>query len=121
MHVSLRNIADSSIYTNTQLNVVGLGQDSLIPLQGGKLMLPLRLTGGQTTYIFTLGGFQDTLKLSYQTDLEWISKACGFQVFYKELNVLDTPYLSSDKGKKILNLENETVKNEQDVHIRIYY
>ena len=61
MHISLRNISDSSLYTETQLSVVGIGRDSLIPLESGKLMLPLRLVGDTTTYVFTLGGFQDTL------------------------------------------------------------
>lgn len=118
--VQVLNMADSTAYT-VPLQVTGLNKDSVIQATQGKLLLPLRLDRDRVTYIFTIQAKKDTLRLSYRQDLEWVSKACGFRVVYKNLKVLDTPYFSSDRSQTILHIENATVENDSELHLRIYY
>ena len=123
----------------TNLKVVGDGMTSGVLFNGSELTsastisIPLKTVGTSTTYSFTLNSGnsnpalvdEDIIKFDYSTKELFVSRACG----YKTNFTLDptTPYTHTDpvaasqKWIKFISVEKNSIENENETHIKIFF
>lgn len=128
---------DEGVHQDTILNlfsIKGIGTDSVLRNEqtSDNLLLPLRIESTQTSYAMEVGRIDtiqrrpvvlldtlyltDTLEISYRTDEEFVSKACGFRFIFKEMGV--TPTRTLIDSLQVLNSE---ITNDVETHIILYY
>lgn len=133
---------DATITTNTKnvtnLKVIGLDEngDELTDAYDtfdneSKIELPLKTTASATKYSLVLNSTdnvninQDFIEFNYSTNEVFVSRACGYKTIF-ELNQ-GNPFLLSDSatpdGQWIqqVNIEQTTIDNENETHVKIYY
>ena len=123
----------------TNLKVVGEGMPSGVLFNGAEttsantISIPLKTVGTTTTYSFTLNSGnsnpalvdEDIIKFDYSTQELFVSRACG----YKTNFTLDptTPYTHTDpvaasqKWIKFISVEKNSIENENETHIKIFF
>jgi hypothetical protein len=116
------------------LRVIGLGQDTPVGTFADRstldsIAIPLRPEEGETTFILILdsedadedadSGNADTLRFTYATTGEFISRACGFVANYENLNA----QLEPDPLNWIQNIEviNSSVQKQDTTHVSIFH
>ncbi len=106
-------------YTSaTEMNVWGVGRDSLIANSAtvSNLALPLRKDADDCAFILCHKGLSDTLYLAYARDTQFISLACGCAIFAR----LDTVYSTSNYIDSI-DILNTNITTAKENHIKIFF
>lgn len=99
---------------------------------GNTIKIPLRTDNNVTQYAFTLNAnaepsdnFQantDSLTLSYGLKETYLNRACGYKVTFVELSVdLNQESGGTNWIETIEVLRPNTVRNEQNAHLYIYF
>lgn len=118
----------------TKLRVIGLGKDTPVNTFSDRstldsIAIPLRPEEGQTSFVLILdsedgdegveAGNADTLRFTYDTRGEFISRACGFVANYENLNA----QLEPDTLNWIQNIEviNSSVQKPDTTHVSIFH
>lgn len=111
---NLREISDTAFYFDE-------------PLRDSIFKVPLQTNQKET--LFEVVYFQDdenkiqkdTIKISYEPEKEYISRACGFKVTYTDLEA----EINSAHPGWIQQIEiadtTKTIKNETEAHLYIFY
>jgi hypothetical protein len=133
---------DATITTNTKnvtnLKVTGLDEngdeltDAYDTFNGESVIkLPLKTTTTTTKYSLVLNSNdpvninKDFVEFNYSTQEVYVSRACGYKTIF-ELNQ-GNPFVLSDSttpdGQWIqqINIEQTTIDNENETHVKIYY
>ena len=76
----------------TALNVFGLEgkerKEAIKILGSGEYVnLPVNFEAGQSRYLFEEGTLTDTLTLSYEPEMTFVSKACGYRFTFRNVTV----------------------------------
>lgn len=76
----------------TNLNVFGLEgkerKEAIKILGNGEYVnLPVNFETGQSRYLFEEGTLTDTLTLSYEPEMSFVSKACGYRFTFRNVTV----------------------------------
>lgn len=87
--------------------------------------VPLKTNAIETTYVFNInseaesGGLTDTLTFSYANEELYVSRACGFKVNFIDLRA----QLQNSNSNWIdeIQVVNNTIENEAETHLFIYY
>lgn len=98
---------------------------------GTSVALPLDVSQNSTKYklkIFSQSDNpavfnEDVIKIDYETEQIYVSRACGYKtVFYLD-NVLRNPGTTNDPNEWIRNITFDpiTIDNENDIHVKIYW
>lgn len=108
--------------------------DSDNRLNVSDISLPLRTNSNFTEYDFILNaavpdstgidtiGNTDRIQFSYIRDLIYINRACGYKVNYIDLDAELIPVEESNSNWiREINIVQDTIANEIDPHIFIYY
>lgn len=89
------------------------------------ISLPLRTDSSRTSYNFILteGGVinSDNIDFNYSLEEEYISRACGFRVVYKNLSFEQTPESTGTPWIQNVVIVEENVTNNTDVHVQILH
>ena len=117
----------------SQLRIIGLGKEAPVDTFDDRstldsISIPLLPEAAQTTFILIQEsreedgvetGNADTLRFTYDTTGEFISRACGFVAQYENLN----SDLEPDSENWIKNIEvlNASVKKQDTTHVSIYH
>ena len=116
-----------------QLRVIGLGNEDPVPTFTDRssldsIALPLRPGETETAFILIRDsqdeegvetGNPDTLRLSYSTREEFVSRACGFIANYEELEgELQT---GSENWIQSIEVDTTSVQNQDSRHVSIYH
>ncbi len=117
----------------TNLRVIGLGQENPVDTftdrsSQDSIAIPLRINEPDTGFLLILDsadedmletGNIDTLSFTYNTQEEFVSRACGFVANYTELQEV----LTADSDNWIQNIEiiSTTVKSQESAHVQIFH
>ena len=117
----------------TNLRVIGLGQENPVDTftdrsSQDSIAIPLRINEPDTGFLLVLDsadedmletGNIDTLSFTYNTQEEFVSRACGFVANYTELQEV----LTADSDNWIQNIEiiSTTVKSQESAHVQIFH
>lgn len=116
-------------------DLVILGRDKtttlskMVPFdnEGYELLIPLNPSEESSSYYFVknatvvdgvLSGELELLTISYNLNAVYLSKACGFIANYEQLSIsreLDQSWIQN------IRIENSSVTNENEVHVKIYH
>lgn len=95
-----------------------------------KISLPLQLSGTRTQWVLEYRTIvnndtiirKDTLNLSYETQSEYISKACGYRSIFNNVTTSINNNTSNQPGEWIVSLESmNQIINENDIHVKILF
>ena len=95
------NVPDSSICSMSSLNEVNL---------------PLNPSSSSCTFAIVNGGRADTIEIFYQSNLEFLSRACG----YIYLHELEEIYYTSNDIKDVIIL-NKSVNPGDEENVQIFF
>ncbi|WP_010521230.1 DUF6452 family protein [Aquimarina agarivorans] len=94
------------------------------------IAIPLNINEDTVSYQFKINAQSDdesivrenTIEFSYKRTNEYVSKACGFRTTYDELTFTTSAEFDETKNwiRNIL-IENNTVNEETDAHVRIFH
>jgi len=77
-----------------------------------------------TTYAFTTNTdgdssleLTDTIQFRYQTEFEYVSRACGFRSIYTSLNITNL----NNQWIQDIDVENQVIENEETAHVRFFH
>lgn len=115
----------------TELGVIAPNFLNGLPFSGvSKIKIPLRTDADITTLYFIQNGINtdpathnsDELTFNYTRQEIYISRACGYKTIFK----LDatTPYdlvIDSDNWIKNIVLQNPSITNSNETHLKIYF
>lgn len=95
-------------------------EDTLLgPVNTNSISLPLKTNQNTTDYLLirNAGSPQeniDTIRFSYQADLEYLNRACGYKVNYSDMQAI----LLNDQDTWILsyNQFEDNIENEEETH-----
>lgn len=119
----------SALKTVKGLNVREIHSDKFYfeePVTDSMIALPLRTNAHTTTYelIINLDDSvnirKDTIKLTYATEEEYISRACGFRDIFTDVKAEGTAADSWIKDIRFVDTT-KTVKDEKNAHLYIYH
>lgn len=92
------------------------------------ISIPLKTNAIETTYSFNLnaladsGGVTDTLTFSYATEDVYVNRACGFKSNFIDFRArLETEEPTKGNWVQDIILQNNTIENEAETHLYIYY
>jgi hypothetical protein len=86
VNMTLRSDTDPDAEAIDSVTVFGQGMEEFLlydTLSLSGIELPLFPGGESVSYIIRHGLFTDTLNISYSSELQFISKSCGYSFFYK--------------------------------------
>ncbi|MCA1755971.1 MAG: hypothetical protein LC649_00735 [Bacteroidales bacterium] len=91
INLSLRSDTDPDAEAIDSVTVYGAGMEEFLlydTLSLSNIELPLFPGSESVSYIIRHGSFTDTVLISYTSELQFISKACGYSFFYtiREVN-----------------------------------
>ncbi len=127
--------AENPDQTKTVTSLRVLGQDQENPVDTftdrstlDSIAIPLRVNQADTEFLLISDsadeddletGNIDTLRFTYSTQEEFVSRACGFVANYSDLQ----ENLSADADNWIQNIEiiSTTVKSQQSAHVQIFH
>lgn len=112
----------------SSLSVFGLeGKErkEAIVLKGGDeyVELPVNFETGQSRYLFEEGTLTDTLTLSYEPELSFVSKACGYRFTFRNVTVSCTTEGAVESISKDIEEEpaNGYLFNSAQVTARLFF
>ncbi|MBQ0788791.1 MAG: hypothetical protein KBT69_14930 [Oceanihabitans sp.] len=119
----------------TKFRVQGVGNDDVLSgyniVTASSVYLPLKTTENTTQYILynnyeidtddVVTGNPDTITVSYNTKLEYVSKACGYKTVFENVTISVV-----DDGDKWINnivstTDNEPISNEDEAHFYLFH
>lgn len=105
---------------NLVVRAAGMEDRYLGPITNNAISIPLRTDQNSTEYILISNNGsdlenEDRVTFSYSPDLEYLNRACGYKVNYRNLDVV----VHQDEDPWILStiIIQENVENETEAHI----
>ena len=134
--IELYQIGDLTVKQNvSNLKVIGYEPASIDTLDFNgvsKIAIPLNLEDTKTKYKFIINSTstnpllinEDLLEFNYSHENVYVSRACGYKTIM-ELNAADGVLLSdapptNDFWIQAINIENNSITTENEIHIKIY-
>ncbi|QRM90522.1 hypothetical protein FG167_15210 [Lacinutrix sp. WUR7] len=119
----------------TKFRVQGVGNEEVLSdyniVTTNSVYLPLKTTENSTQYVMhtgyilnddgTIEGNADTITISYNTKLEYVSKACGYKTVFE--NVTISVFDDGDKWIDYIRAttDNEPISNEDEAHFNLFH
>jgi hypothetical protein len=105
----------------TQLTVVTLpSKDTLFKeISIDSIAIPLDVNQHYTEYLFIENNNPDTLKITYDLNPYFVSKACGYIMFFDQLNVEIKP--DPDVWIKQIEIIQNQIQTDTSAHVKIYH
>lgn len=115
------------------LLIIGMDKSTILSTmvpadnEGFELLIPLNPSEEATSYYFvqnaelidgTLSGAVELIEISYNIKAQYISKACGFIANYEQLSMQQQ---SVPSWIQEISVEQTSVINENEVHVKIYH
>lgn len=91
------------------------------------IAVPLKTNDIETKYVFNLnansetGGLVDTLTFSYATDQLYVNRACGFKVNFIDFQASIETEANPDSWIEDIRVRENSIENEFETHIFIFY
>lgn len=105
---------------NLMVRASGMEEAYLGPVTTNEIRIPLRTDENSTEYTFTFNSGsdeenEDRVTFSYSPTTEYLNRACGFKINYRNLDVV----VHQDENPWILSeiILQENVENETEAHI----
>lgn len=105
-------------------------KQQLIFRQQAKIALPLQINETSTDWVLEYRTLvsqdtliqRDTLRFSYQTSSQYISKACGYKSVFDNVTTRINSNTGNQAGNWIISQESmNEIKNENDIHVKILF
>lgn len=99
--------------------------DTLTATSSSQILVPLKTNADQVTFNLILNGndddvsddIEDSITFDYSREDIYISRACG----YKTNFTLNTVTLNSNNWINNYSIEQPSITNEDEVHVKIYF
>lgn len=102
VNLTLRSDADPDAEAIDSITVYGEGMEEFLlydTLSLSSIELPLFPGAESVSFIIRHGLFTDTLNISYSSEMQFISKACGYSFFY---NIKEVTYTTNSINRILL-------------------
>ena len=111
----------SNTKPTTDLTIIALPDRDTLYKQSAvdSIALSLDVNKNFTEYVFLESNNPDTLKVSYDLHPYFVSKACGYIMFFKNLNVELKP--DNNLWIKQIEITQSEVKIDTSAHVKIYH
>ena len=111
----------SNTKPTTDLTIIALPDRDTLYKQSAvdSIALSLDVNKNFTEYVFIESNNPDTLKVSYDLHPYFVSKACGYIMFFENLNVELKP--DNDLWIKQIEITQSEVKIDTSAHVKIYH
>ncbi|MBU2996608.1 hypothetical protein KO500_09185 [Cellulophaga baltica] len=102
----------------------GVYGDTIANVDTDSIEIPLKITELSTMYSFSISDDdgtninEDIVTFDYATEEVYISRACGYVVYYN--NLIATLTEDDDNWIEQIDVEVTTIENEDDTHVKIY-
>ena len=118
-----------------KLRVQGVGNEEVLSdyniVTANNVYLPLKTTENTTQFILhnnyaidasaVVTGNRDTITISYNTKLEYVSKACGYKTVFENVTI----HIEDDVDNWIdfitPTTDNEPISNEDEAHFNLFH
>ncbi len=111
----------SDIKPTTDLTVIALPvQDTIYKQEAtDSIALPLDVHKNYTEYVFIENNNPDTLKISYQLHPYFVSKACGYIMFFDDVSIEQKP--DNNQWIKQIDIIQNQIQIDTSAHVKIYH
>ncbi len=102
----------------------GVYGDTIANVDTDSIEIPLKITELSTMYSFSISDDdgtninEDIVTFDYTTEEVYISRACGYVVYYYDLTATLTE--DDDNWIKEIEVVTTTIENEDETHVKIY-
>ncbi len=105
----------------TDFTLIALPQQDTLYKEASidSILLPLDTQHTTTKYVFIEGSNPDTLKISYDLNPHFVSKACGYIMYFDNLNIQISP--DNDLWIKQIEILQNTINIDTSAHVKIYH
>ncbi|MFD2540995.1 DUF6452 family protein [Lacinutrix gracilariae] len=136
LFIQFYNSANTENVKNAfKLRIQGVGNEEVLSdyniVTANSIYLPLKTTETSTQFVLhkdyvlnddgTTEGNADTITINYATELEYVSKACGYKTVFENVTIS-----VEDDGDKWIDYilsatDNEPISNEDEAHFNLYH
>ena len=100
------------------------GRDSVIVNQTlDSIAIPLDVNNNQTLYKLSTGNIENQLTISYDIELVYVSRSCGYKAIFNNVTVTsDNVWIQSLSPDSVTNTANiTTINDESAAHVQVYH